>query len=335
MRIACVVVASCLWIGCATQPDRPPGDQVFASTNLQLALAFLSREVPSWPQENGCFSCHNNGDAARALYAAQARNIAIPSRALAETTQWLSHPARWDYNQGDPGFSDKCLARIQFAAALVAAREAGVRIPPASIEQAARLVADCQKLDGSWQLGVSEAIGSPVTYGRTLLTWMALRILKAAPSRPFEVEVRKAEAWLRQIPIRTILDAAATLLALRHHPAHQTNLERAGESLGLIRAGQAPQGGWGPYQSSPPEVFDTALVLLALAPYADQPEIRRRIEQGRQYLTSRQDPDGGWPETTRPAGSASYAQRISTTGWAALALLETEGQRPGRDVERD
>ena len=29
------------------------------------ALQFLSREVPSWSIENKCYSCHNNGDAAR------------------------------------------------------------------------------------------------------------------------------------------------------------------------------------------------------------------------------------------------------------------------------
>ena len=34
-----------------------------------------------------------------------------------------------------------------------------------------------------------------------------------------------------------------------------------------------------------------------------------------------QEADGSWPETTRPPGADSYAQRISTTGWALLALL--------------
>jgi hypothetical protein len=34
--------------------------------------------------------------------------------------------------------------------------------------------------------------------------------------------------------------------------------------------------------------------------------------------------DGSWPETTRPAGQSSYAQRISTTAWALLALFETD-----------
>ena len=44
---------------------------------------------------------------------------------------------------------------------------------------------------------------------------------------------------------------------------------------------------------------------------------------GRAYLLATQQEDGSWTETTRPAGATSYAQRISTTGWATLALLAT------------
>jgi hypothetical protein len=49
------------------------------------------------------------------------------------------------------------------------------------------------------------------------------------------------------------------------------------------------------------------------------------IGQGRAYLIETQLPSGGWPETTRPPGAQSYAQHISTSGWATLALL---GSRP-------
>jgi hypothetical protein len=44
---------------------------------------------------------------------------------LTDTTDWVANPDRWDTNKGDPGFSDKRLADIQFAAALLAAVEAG------------------------------------------------------------------------------------------------------------------------------------------------------------------------------------------------------------------
>jgi hypothetical protein len=47
------------------------------------------------------------------------------------------------------------------------------------------------------------------------------------------------------------------------------------------------------------------------------------IQRGRAYLLSSQQGDGSWPETTRPRGAESYAQRLSTTGWATLALLAT------------
>jgi hypothetical protein len=51
--------------------------------------------------------------------------------------------------------------------------------------------------------------------------------------------------------------------------------------------------------------------------------LRRGITRGRDYLRQQQLDDGSWPETTRPPNQESYAQRISTTGWALLALLES------------
>jgi hypothetical protein len=90
------------------------------------AIEYLVREVPRWSQENSCFSCHNNGDGARALYVAQQAGYGIPKSALADTTRWLLTPPNWDHNRANPASSDKKLARIQFAAALAQAYEAGI-----------------------------------------------------------------------------------------------------------------------------------------------------------------------------------------------------------------
>ena len=97
--------------------------------------------------------------------------------------------------------------------------------------------------------------------------------------------------------------------------------------------GHALSGGWGAYLTSAVEPFDTALVLLALQPLLEQPELaapaidalalREAVDQGRRFLLNEQLRDGSWVETTRPAGQQSYAQHISTTGWATLALLAT------------
>jgi hypothetical protein len=51
--------------------------------------------------------------------------------------------------------------------------------------------------------------------------------------------------------------------------------------------------------------------------------VKDMITRGRAFLLAEQQDDGSWVETTRPPGNVSYAQRISTTGWATLALLAT------------
>jgi hypothetical protein len=55
----------------------------------------------------------------------------------------------------------------------------------------------------------------------------------------------------------------------------------------------------------------------------DKTILARIIAEGRRYLIRTQLTEGGWTETTRPSGNQSYAQHISTSGWAALALLKT------------
>lgn len=95
------------------------------------------------------------------------------------------------------------------------------------------------------------------------------------------------------------------------------------DSLALIRASQTRDGGWGPYRDAPPEAFDTAIALLALSSIRTQSDVAYLIRRGRDFLIAGQQADGSWIETTRPAGGESYAQRLSTAGWATLALLST------------
>jgi hypothetical protein len=55
--------------------------------------------------------------------------------------------------------------------------------------------------------------------------------------------------------------------------------------------------------------------------------VKASIARGREFLAREQLADGSWPATTRPSGGDSYAQKISTTGWALLALLRTREAR--------
>jgi hypothetical protein len=124
------------------------------------AVSFLSREVPAWFNENRCYSCHNNGDGARALYEAARSGHEVAPAALANTTAWLSNPSSWDQNKGDPGFSDKRLANLQFAASLVSAVAGGYVTNREPLRAAARRVAADQGTNGAWEIDAQSVAGS-------------------------------------------------------------------------------------------------------------------------------------------------------------------------------
>jgi hypothetical protein len=286
------------------------------------AVAYLVDEVPRWSRENKCYSCHNDGDAARALYTAVRLGCSVPPKALRDTSGWLVRPQQWDHNGGESPFSDKKLARIQFAAALAEGVAAGCVKERQALLHAAELVAEHQEKDGSWQVDAPGTVGSPATYGACLATCQARRVLQIADPDRYRPAVAMADRWLRTVEVRSVLDAAAVLLALESSEGFDVRAQQS-QCLKLIRKGEAKNGGWGPYVYSAPEPFDSAVVLLALCRYAGPEQVKPLIQRGRSYILSKQRADGSWPETTRPAGSESYAQRISTTAWALLALLAT------------
>ncbi len=260
---------------------------LFAMTPVERALDYLAREVPRWKAENGCYSCHNNGDAARALMAG-GRGAAI-----ADTLAWLSKPEAWDQQQTDAAFRDKDLARVQFAFALTEAVERGLVRDREALRRAAALLPEIKE---------DSEIGSPATYGQALSLAASIRVMRAAG-----LAATAREAALRAMKARNTPEHAAQVLALRMPAA------------GLL-AMQNADGGWGPYRHAPSEVFDTALAILALMEAGSVPAgvVPRAVA----WIEKQQLENGGWPATTRPSGGVSYAQHISTTGWAVLALLK-------------
>jgi hypothetical protein len=295
---------------------------------IAKGVDYLKIEVPKWKAGHPCYSCHNNGDATRALLVAGAKGYDIGA-ALDDTLQFLRQPARWDQNKAPSGFDDKTLARIQFASALAVAERYG-KAASTDLEAAAKLLAADQQADGSWQLDSSQSLGSPATYGTIVATWSARASLIASGMQPDHFTIVQTDKWIRGLTPENVLDASATVLALElSSDVMAENLRR--NCLSILRQGQGPAGGWGPYVTAAPQVFDTALAVLALSALDVEPrlarsayrpeELKEAIANGKNYIASQQRPDGSWPETTRPANQESYAQRISTTGWALLALF--------------
>ncbi|MBI4902158.1 MAG: terpene cyclase/mutase family protein [Acidobacteria bacterium] len=268
---------------------------------VDRALTYLSNEVPEWKKENGCFSCHNNGDAARALM----RGGKI--RALESTLDFLGTPASWERQQAAAEFRDQKLALVQFSFALADATRQGIVKNLTALREAARMLKQNQAADGAWRLDQEAGIGSPATYGTALSTYAAIRVLSQAGGA--DAEIARARQWLQtQKPVATP-DLAAQILTFDNaaSPAVETLLKM-----------QTSDGGWGPYRATSAEAFDTALAILALGRF---PQARSAVDRGVTWLVKNQLENGGWPATTRPSGNISYAQHISTTGWATLALL--------------
>ena len=147
-----------------------------ALTPEQKAVAYLAIEVPRWSAENGCFSCHNNGDSARALYTASRLGYTVPNSALADTRPGFS--ARKAGQE-----SRQSRLQRQEAGANPVRRRAGrsVRLPRrgprAPLSRRRRRCSPNQAADGSWVVD-GGALGSPATYGTALATYMARRTLE-------------------------------------------------------------------------------------------------------------------------------------------------------------
>jgi hypothetical protein len=294
-----------------------------SSTPESRALAFLAREVPRWRREHHCYSCHNNGDAARALYLARTAGWDVPPEVLAETDRWLSQPKKWDDNGGEGPQSDKRLARLVFSATMATAVQAGSIKDSSAQHLAAARLADDQSNEGYWPLEGEDSVSSPATYGRLLATFMARQSLAETHSERFQPAIARADQWLITQDIVTVTDAAVSLMVCAGNQSPEVSARRR-RGLTLLRKSQGDDGGWGERSLSPSEPFDTALALLALAncPASDQLDVM--MARGRKFLIDEQLKDGSWIETTRPPGNVSYAQRISTCGWATMALLATQ-----------
>lgn len=281
MRKRATAILVRVWIALALASVASP---LWAGT--KEAAAYLAIEVPRWKPENGCYSCHNNGDGARALFLAGKATDA----SVADTLRFLRDPAKWPSDLAP-------LALIQYASALEASGEKGD-----PLRLAVDRLVKTQKPDGHWEMDAEAADGSPVTYGPVLGTVLARNLLLRFAPR-YDTAVEKANQWLVSRPVTHPMDLAAIVLAFSRK-----------DSIDRLAALQGPDGSW-----NGSEAFDTAIAVIALAKPA--PEAAAR---GRAWLNKNQLGPGGWRGTTRPAGGQSYAQHISTTAWALIALLTGE-----------
>ncbi len=260
------------------------------------------------------------------LYLAVGAGLAVPAGALTQTNRWLAEPDRWDHNGGEGARSDKRLARLVFTATLATAADVGsVKETRAPALAAARL-ADDQSPDGSWPLEGEDSVSSPATYGRLLATFMARQALASIQPERFRAAIGRADRWLLNQEIVTVTDASVSLLAC-------AKVQSAVAAAARPRIGTlAPGPGRRRRLGTADPVASRIIRHGARSPWPGRmPQLgpgRGMIARGRAFLIAEQLNDGSWVETTRPSGNVSYAQRISTCGWATMALLATRKHEP-------
>ena len=314
---ACTLLATLSAAAFAPGADRQPDNQPHTQA-INRTIAYLSTEVTWWNEKHTCYSCHNNGDAIRALLISRQAGYAVDSKELQETIDWLRRPGEWSDNGPDGEFNDRRLAQLQFSSALATA-ELKQESDHRPLRIAAGMVASNLQPNGMWPSDQIGTIGSPITLGPFLATAQARNVLRQADLRGFTEVVDRANRWLRGSNPKSVLNAAAVLWALAHDAEPAAAVARA-HCRDLIRRGQSDVGGWGAYVSSATEPFDTAIVILALHADDDKDQTKM-IDKGLDFLIKTQLPDGSWPETTRPANRESYAHRISTTAWCLQAIV--------------
>ncbi len=247
-----------------------------------------------------------------------------------DAASWVRSPERWASNSTDGGVKDESLSRIQFSSALQALVDAG-GAERAPLERAAGLLVGDQRADGAWAISATSNVGTPTGYGTPLATAMARSVLLRATGAEARAAVSRTDAWFRAFQPQAVLEASSAVLGLGVANDRSAAAVRR-RSLDILKQGQARDGGWGPYTTAPSESFDTAVAVLALrslrgdgalsAPVFTDAERLDAIKRGVDFLMVQQSEDGSWPETTRPSGQDSYSQRVSTTAWALVALLE-------------
>ena len=223
---------------------------------------------------------------------------------------------------------------IQFAHATTAAFAAAL-VPKAAVDSAAAaIVAADQQPDGSWGSILPTASARPPRMGR-LATAFARRPLAASRLPAFDERIARAERWLGRAEVSNVPDAGAILMAFTDLPSRAAR--QLARGAGPVEEGAGTRRRLGPH-TSPAEPFDTAIATLALHGLTrwgvtGGADLHKDFADRRDREWPVPDPTavGGWDleRDDETPGQTSYAQRVSTTAWVLLALLETRGSPSG------
>jgi hypothetical protein len=174
--------------------------------------------------------------------------------------------------------------------------DANARTLQQAIDSTTRWIERTQNLDGTWGYGATK----PLVTAETVLALSKVGRASAPPAQ-------RAIAWLRTQTFVSIDYRARRVRALKAAGVDVSAEVDALEALGVGSAG------WGPISGENPTSYDTALVLAALGPPAQSPEVfNNRVA----WVLARRHDDNGWSGD----GLRATASELTATGEITRAM---------------
>ena len=294
---------------------------------VQKAVATLDTIGPSFNQQTGCVSCHNQSLPALARQAAGMRGITI-ERAVA------SHPDEATLRAWKPrisaSFVGACggsgyIPTTTYALVSMAAE----KMPASGItDSVAVCLASRQSPDGSWKVN---DVRPPLSGSPMLYTALAIRALDtyAPPALRGDTDrrIEAGRAFLLRTEPHDTQEEAMKLMGLVW--ARATSAEVASQAH-RVKALQRADGGWGQTPLMASDAYATGQALEALR-LAGLSPATANYRKGVTYLLTTQREDGSWFVQSRGFGFQPYreygfphgrSQFISAaaTSWAIMAL---------------
>lgn len=215
----------------------------------------------------------------------------MSSSSLAQAEAFLLRVQNAD---GGWGYAAGHASTVEATAAAVLAL-AGDDAAADAVHRAVAWLVAAQHGDGGWGL----TAGDPESGWQT--AWAVLALARAGAD---ESALRRGKAWLLSAPLVRIEKAE--------------DVRWAKDILGI----DPTLRGWPWLPGQAAWVEPTALALLALAPWADQKEVRLRLDEGVHFLLDRRCTAGGWNVGNPVMFSRPLPPRAIPTAWALLALAQ-------------
>jgi N-acyl-D-amino-acid deacylase len=307
---------------------------------VEKGLGRLEKGAANYVKNRQCFSCHHQTPMVAAFQSARKRGFTVDADAL---------QAQVDFTEDS--FKEKLdeIAKGKWvpggnthAAYALFTLEIGGRDADETTAALVQFLLARQKADGSWP---AVANRPPIEGSAFTNAALALRALKYyGPGKDakeaddlrkrVDAAYEKGREWLLRAKSSTTEDKASRLRGLAWAGADREDVDAARD---LLLKEQHDDGGWAQLAELDSDAYATGIVLTALRQAGMKPD-DKVYQKGVQYLLKTQAEDGAWVVQTRSrpvqtffdngdAGGKSQFISFAATGWAVLALLETQPEK--------